>query len=191
MKLNSLFLVSFFCLASNVIFAQRSNVLIPDFAVAQYAGSIGYASIGFGYSVSEKSRLSLHYGKVPACKGGPLDIIAAKFFCSPYTLSPSATILIKPVDLGFMVTYHFGDNFYTLWLDRYPDGYYWWSSSTRFHLALESAVTYLLPNSFFKSITGYVEFNTNDLYMVSFVLNHKTIGFLDIVKAGAGVRIKF
>lgn len=166
--------------------------LIPDFATAQYAGSIGFASIGVGYDVKARSRISLHYGYVPASLGGTLNIVAGKYAFVPMQLERSARLTIQPVAIGAMLTYHFGENFYSKWPShRYPEGYYWWKSSLRFHVLAESSFTYTLSNSFFKTVSGYLEFNTNDLYAVSYALNTSGIHFFDIIKLGAGIRVRF
>jgi hypothetical protein len=173
--------------------AQRSNA-IPDFGVVQYAGSIGYVSIGAGYDIFEnKGRVSLHYGHTPSGKGGPLNIVAAKFFYEPLTVNLSNRLSFQPADIGIMISYHTGRNFSTRWPShRYPEGYYWWKTSLRFHLALESSFTILFDDqSFFKKITGYAEFNTNELYIVSYVTNPHALSLSDIVKIGIGTRLSF
>lgn len=165
---------------------------IPDFLVAQYAGSIGYESIGIGYDLNKKSRASIHYGYVPKNKGGVLNIITGKYSHSPVTIQPSAKYFIQPINVGGMVTYHLGEDFYFRWpSDRYPKGYYWWSPALRIHATIESAITFQINDSPIKSITGYVEFNMNDLYFISYLQNIESLTLFDIVKTGVGVRIKF
>lgn len=174
-----------------ISYGQGSD-LFPDFVTIQYAGSIGYKSLGVGYELKDRARVSAHYGFVPASRGGILHIVTGKYLFTPITIEQSSKLNIQPLNVGAMITYHFGENFYTLWpSDRYPKGYYWWPSSLRLHLLLESAVTYHLNDSFFKSVSGYIEFNTNDLYVVSYALNVKSINFFDIVKSGVGVRLRF
>jgi hypothetical protein len=175
----------------NLCYAQDSD-LYPDFITIQYAGSIGYKSLGVGYEIKDRARVSAHYGFVPASRGGILHIVTGKYLFTPITIEQSSKLNIQPLNVGAMITYHFGENFYTRWpSDRYPKGYYWWPSALRLHLVLESAVTYQLTDSFFKSVSGYIEFNTNDLYVVSYVLNVRSINFFDIIKSGVGVRLRF
>lgn len=193
MKTPSVFALLLLCVTTTGASAQGRSLLIPDFAVVQYADSLGYASVGVGYGLTKKIRGSLHYGFVPESKGGSLYILSTKFLFSPWTTKLNETFQLQPFDIGIMATYHFGDNFHDRWPSRYPDGYYWWTSSTRFHLVAESSATYLIPasRSFFKSVSGYIEFNTNDLYVVSFVQNTRSISFFDIVKSGVGMRVRF
>lgn len=97
-----------------------------------------------------------------------------------------------PLDIGIKSAYHFGDQFYLNWPERFPRGYYWWKSALRLHLATESSVTRELKNAgSIKAVTGYIELNTNDLYLVSYVLNPTVLAITDIIKIGCGIRIHF
>jgi len=176
---------------ANLCYAQDSD-LYPDFITIQYAGSIGFKSMGVGYEIKDRSRISAHYGFVPASRGGVLHIVTGKYLFTPVKIERSSRLFFQPLNVGAMITYHFGENFYTRWpRDQYPKGYYWWPSALRLHLLLESEITYELKDSFLKSVSGFVEFNTNDLYVVSYVQNVRSINFFDIVKSGVGVRLRF
>jgi len=57
---------------------------------------------------------------------------------------------------------------------------------------MENSVTYQFPKDHrFHSATGYIEFNTNELYFVSFVQNIRSVSLWDIMKIGTGVRLTF
>ncbi|MBL7877813.1 MAG: hypothetical protein JNL53_19260 [Cyclobacteriaceae bacterium] len=189
----SLIIQVLICIMFNEIsLAQESKNWGPDFLVAQYAGSIGYASVGVGYDLGKKSRASIHYGYVPENKGGVLNIVTGKYSYSPVTIQPSSKYLIQPINVGGMISYHLGGDYYFRWpKHRYPTGYYWWSSALRIHATIESSITFQINDSFIKSITTYVEFNTNDLYIISYLQNIESLHLFDIVKTGVGVRVKF
>lgn len=187
----------FFLIVSMAVFVSaqaQKHGAIPDFGVVQYAGSIGYFSVGAGYDIfKDKGRMSLHYGYTPPAKGGPLNIIATKFFYEPFIINITDKVVLQPADIGLMISYHAGNNFSTSWPShRYPEGYYWWKTSLRLHLALESSFTLIFDDkSFFKKFTGYAEFNTNELYVVSYVTNSHALSFADIIKIGIGARLNF
>jgi hypothetical protein len=173
---------------------EKANWAVPDFFVVQHAGSIGFFSAGVGYDVfKSNARFSTHFGTVPLNRGGMLNVVSAKLFFKPVTLTVWNRVKMNPVDVGIMGSYHYGDNFETRWPEGvHPKGYYWWHPALRAHLAMQSAVTYEFKKGHsFKSVTGYIEFNTNELYFVSFVQNIKTISLWDIVKLGTGARIHF
>jgi hypothetical protein len=181
-------------IASFAAKSQQKKSLLPEFATLQYAGSIGYASAGVGYNVlKSKARFSLHYGFVPPNQGGTLNVISTKLFFKPAAFTIWNRVRLNPFDVGIMASYHYGDNFETRW----PEGlrkrnYYWWHPALRAHLAMESSVTYEFKKGHrFTSATGYVEFNTNELYFISFVQNARSVSLWDIVKLGTGFRLTF
>lgn len=59
--------------------AQKKSFLVPDAAIIQYAGSIGYFSVGAGYEIFKNKRgnIDFNYGYVPASKGGKLHALTA------------------------------------------------------------------------------------------------------------------
>jgi hypothetical protein len=188
-----IFLLVVFSFVSTLSVAQ-AHWTVPDFAVVQYAGSIGYFSGGLGYNVfKSKARFSTHYGFVPLNRGGKFQVLSAKLIFIPTRLTIWNRVRMNPFDLGLMASYHYGDNMETRWPEGvHPKGYYWWHPALRGHLVMESSVTYEFPKGHrFTSITGYVEFNTNELYFISFVQNIETVKIADVVKLGTGVRLNF
>jgi len=185
-----LFLILFSTVALQLR-AQRST-LSPDFYSVQYAGSLGYANVGAGYDVfNQKGRLSFHYGYLPTGKGGSFHIAAAKLMYSPFSAKAfHEKLVIRPLDFGTFVSYHFGSRFASRWSPwRYPEGYYWWRTSLRIHLAFEQSLTYTFKESSIQSVAFYSEWNTNELYLVSYLQNTKSLDLPDIFQLGLGVRV--
>lgn len=174
--------------------SQRAIRLIPDFATVQCYGSIGYFSAGAGYEVlRSKARLSVHYGIVPKIQEATLSTVSAKFFFKPTTLTIWNRVRMNPVDIGFTGSYHFsGDIQKQIPEGAYYKGYYWWHPALRVHFGMESSVTYEFPKGHsFKSITGYIEFNTNEHYFLNFIQNINRVHLGDVVKIGTGARLFF
>ncbi len=181
----------FWSLASK---GQEKQPIVPDFATLQFAGSIGVGSVGFGYEVfGNNVRFSLHYGRVPVRRGGNIHVFAAKMAYVPLIITASSRAVIHPLDIGLMASWHEGDGIKSRWPEyQYPRGYYWWHPSLRFHLLTETSIRYDLPGEqVVKSVTGYVELNANDLYIISFAQNAGSVRLTDIVKTGIGIRIGF
>jgi hypothetical protein len=179
---------------SSVVAQEKAHWAIPDFFAIQHAGSIGFFSAGVGYDVFDsKARFSTHFGTVPFNRGGTLNVLSTKLFFKPTTITVWNRVKFNPVDVGVMVSYHYGDDFESNWPEGvHPKGYYWWHPALRAHLGMESSLTYECKKGHaFKSVTGYIEFNTNELYLVSFVQNMKTVKVWDIIRIGAGARIHF
>jgi len=94
-----LILVFLFC----SLRADAQKFLIPDEAILQHAGSIGFFSAGAGYKLFENERgnLDLLYGYVPASKGGKLHIVTAKFAYKPFVirLNKIGTIQVRSLPI--------------------------------------------------------------------------------------------
>jgi hypothetical protein len=74
----------------NPVMSQNRNGAAPDFVTGQYAGSIGYFSIGTGYDIfKHNARVSAHFGTVPKSQGGLLNIVTGKIFFVPKTFRVS------------------------------------------------------------------------------------------------------
>lgn len=193
MKTPAPFLLLFFHLVAE---AQQGPNAVPDFATMQFGGSIGYVSGGFGYDVfGGHGRASAHYGDVPAAKGGSLNVFAAKLVYIPFVIvrAQEYGFEFNPIDIGILASWHSGSGVKSHWPDtQYPRGYYWWHPALRLHLLSEHAITYRFPeDNLLTAITGYVEFNINDLYLVSYVQNARSLRLTDVVKTGLGVRVRF
>jgi hypothetical protein len=183
-----------YCLISFTSFGQGRKALSPDFLQLQYAGSNGFLSIGLGYDIfKNNARVSINYGHVPNVYGGPLNIISTKLLYVPGTYKWSEKILVSPFDAGLMISYHMGSDFRSRWpTHRYPENYYWWQTSFRFHINYQPSVTYLLSEkNVFKSWTAYLDFNTNELYLVSYGKNLHSLKLSDVIKLGAGIRLHY
>jgi len=178
--------------------AQSLKILIPEDAVIQHAGSIGYFSIGGGYELFKNNRGSLdfNYGYVPASKGGELHIVAAKFAYRPFEIKLRDWAKIYPLNPGFFLSYTFhndlGIKFPT---DQYPKGYYYWSEAIRPHLSLSNEFQFidesLLKKTGLKAVTLYSEINSNDYYLINFFQNPEELSVSDVFKLGIGLRLKF
>lgn len=179
--------------AASTSYAQFAKKLIPDFAQIQYAGSNGWMGLGAGYEFFHRRlRTNLQYGYVPPAKGGPLHLFSGAIFYQPVRIRSGSRFQINPLDFGFKGSYQFGNDYFFRLPSRYPPNYYWWRPAFRLHLATESSLTYKLrPNSGIRTLSTYLEFNTNDLYLVSYVLNAGSLGIREVVRAGIGVRLGF
>lgn len=173
---------------------SKRSVLLPDHLDLQYAGSIGYASVGFGYNMfKEKASLSFHYGYVPEVKGGELHIAAIKFEYKPIAIRIKNKLTFYPINPGIFLSYNFGKNLdFRFNPDQYAKGYYFWSPALREHLSFSSELKILGDGSSkIKSISIYAEANANDLYLISWYENRTTTPIFDIFKLGYGIRMYF
>ncbi|HEX7365748.1 MAG TPA: hypothetical protein VF273_01565 [Pelobium sp.] len=171
---------------------------VPSSVVLQHAGSIGMFNLAAGYKLNKsgKSTLDIGYGYVPAKYGGDLNILSAKFAYRPYGIRIKNWGTLYPTNPGVFLTYHAGGDFDSTWDDDdYPKGYYWWSTAFRPHISLSTEFKLdakkLLPNLGVKSISIYSEFNTNELYGISYIQNSHDLDITGIFKLGIGTRVEF
>lgn len=183
-------------LISTNLSAQK--FLIPRTATVQRAGSIGYNSFGVGYNLfgNRKGSLDLSWGYVPKSKGGRQDIFAAKFAYRPVSIKLRDFGVLNLANPGVFVSHHPGGKFHTtLNKDQYPAGYYWWSSAVRFHLSASTELKINTPKNLSKTgvkqVALYGEFNTNELYAVSWFKNRENLPLKDIIKLGFGIKAYF
>lgn len=185
-------------LTTKKIQAQSFKFLIPDEAIMQFAGSIGYISGGIGYELFKNDRGSLDflYGFVPGSKGGVLNIATIKFSYKPWMIKINDWAMIYPANPGIFLTYTFQEELsYRFSTDQYPKGYYFWSEALRPHLSISSEVKLnaqkLLKGSAVKAITLYSELNTNDYYLINYFQSMSALNPSDIFALGLGLRLKF
>lgn len=187
-------LILFMSSASVIAQVKARSPLLPDHVSLQYAGSIGYMSLGMGYHLfKEKASLSLHYGYVPEVKGGELHIAAVKFEYKPFAIKLGNKLILHPINPTVFASYTFAEHLgFKFNRDQYPKGYYFWSPSLREHLALNTELKILGdPGSQIKSISLFAEANTNDLYLISWFENRTSTPIRDIFHMGFGVRMNF
>lgn len=171
---------------------------LPTSGLLQHAGSIGYISGGVGYNLNKRGRttLDLLYGHVPKSKGGPLNIFTAKIAWRPFSVKLWDWGILHPLNPGFFVSYHGGRHFDSKWDDNnYPKGYYWWSTAIRPHISISHEVI-LFPKMIKKSIPLekiglYVEYNANELYLISHFQNKEVSTIQKTFKMGLGIRTYF
>lgn len=193
-KLFSLLLIFAAATAS----AQNFKFLIPDGAIVQYAGSIGYFSAGVNYEIfgNKRGNIDLMYGFVPGSKGGVLNIATAKFAYKPWAIGLKDWGKVYPFNPGLFASYTFHKELsLTFPGGQYAHDYYYWSEALRPHLAVSSELELdarkLLKNTGIRAVGLYIEANTNDYYLINYVQNTSALTFDDIFQLGIGMRVKF
>ena len=102
------------------------DFLIPDHMKIQYAGNIGFFSLGTGYNFfDDRIESDIFYGFVPARIGGKdIHMISQKNSLSPLRIRIGDHYTFFPVTVGFLVNFALGDNYVLKWPSHYPQGYY-------------------------------------------------------------------
>jgi hypothetical protein len=190
--------ISFALMGTLKTAAQDFKFLIPDAAILQYAGSIGYFSVGAGFELFKNNRgqLDFNYGYVPASKGGELHAVTVKFAYKPFEIKWGDWATIYPINPGFFLSYSFHDDLdFKFHSSEYPPGYYYWSPALRPHLSFSNEIELTMDKIWsslgIEKIGIYTEFNTNDFYLVNYFQNSSSLSLTDIFQLGMGIRFKF
>jgi hypothetical protein len=149
---------------------------LPDHLVMQFAGNIGLFSVGPGYSyLRDKMQTDILYGITPGFEANTsIHILTAKTAYHPYNIVLKNGYRVEPLRLGLGVSYSVGSQFHTTWPERYPDSYYWWTTSLRLTPFIGSSISRQVGNGQkdIKQVQLYVELGSHDLALISMLNNH-------------------
>lgn len=170
--------------------------LIPTYAKAQYAGSIGAGAVGAGwqYGRQEQWTSDLMVGIVPSS--------ASTESCATLTFKQSympweipvkeSAFSITPLSCGLFATILFDDNYWIIEPSKYDPPYYSFSTQMLFSLHVGQQINYRIAKegSRVKGISLYYEFSVCDKYLQS-ALGNKYLNPADYLSLGVGVRVTF
>ena len=168
--------------------------LVPHHSKLQFAGSIGFFSVGMGYKINkDKLHTDLYYGFTPKSVGG-LDIhaLTAKATWFPLKDKRFKGLYIRPLSAGLLVNYTFGKQYFGFTPDNYPYDYY--GFPTAFHIGgfIGGQVNKKISNKgLVKNIGIYYELGTIDVELLSYVGNTKALALSDIINLGIGIVTSF
>lgn len=151
--------------------------LIPTHTKIQFAGNMGLLSFGTGWDYGEKNQweTDIFLGFIPKYQSKRTKItMTLKQNYMPWSLELGKGFSTEPLSCGLYFNTVFGDQFWVHEPDRYPKGYYGFSSRIRSHIFLGQRLTYDIdPQRRYtaKSITVFYELSTCDFHLISAVTN--------------------
>ena len=187
-------LLFFLLVTTGKISAQKKGFKIspPDHIKIQYAGGMGFISIGAGYSTKkQKLEGDLYYGYLPESIGGvSIHSISGKVAWIPIHSVSIKKYQVEPLMTGLIVNYNFGKQYFSFDPPYYPYRYYSFPTAIHSALFLGSRIGYNFPTqSYVKRISLYYEILSFDREIISFVSNTKSLKITDIVTLALGVKI--
>lgn len=171
---------------------RRWKRLIPNLFTLQYAGGIGMFSIGPGWDYGRSQQWETHLlvGIVPHRYDYPTYwTLTLRESYVPWRIRCNDQWSIRPLSVSLSVNSILHSEFWTSEPERYPDGYYGFSSRIRFHLGFGQRVTFTIPEHkriLGKEISLYYEISTCDLYVRQKILSSK-VPLKDIIILGVGL----
>lgn len=151
--------------------------LIPTHTKIQFAGNMGLLSFGTGWDYGKKNQweTDIFLGFIPKYQSKRTKItMTLKQNYMPWSLELGKGFSTEPLSCGLYFNTVFGDQFWVHEPDRYPKGYYGFSSRIRSHIFLGQRLTYDIdPQRRYtaKSITVFYELSTCDFHLISAVTN--------------------
>lgn len=158
---------------------------IPDHYHVQYAGNIGFMSIGAGYCVRNRYEPTLFYGLLNHTLGNSLATVHT------VSLKNSFILTRKPIwghlspKAGVSVNWGYTNNTFNELPPHYPNKYYF---QNKIHVAPFWGIEWqqALNNSHLKAMGLYIEFSTLDAYLLEFIRT-RYVGFNDIWNMAVGI----
>lgn len=169
--------------------------LIPEYGKIQYAGSMGFMSIGGGYDygVNKQWETDIFLGFLPHYSTDKNKItLTVKQNYIPWKIDLSSRWMIEPLTTGMYINTVFDDDFWISEPDKYPNSYYAFSTRIRINAFLGQRITYKLKpeaQKFLKSFTLFYEVSTNDVYVLS-AFNNAYLKPKDYLVLSAGVKVQ-
>lgn len=174
---------------------QRWAKVIPKAQKIQFAGGIGLVSAGvsWDYGKSKQWETDLMLGYIPKYEthNGKFSLTLRQNYI-PWQIACSMRNEIAPVTFSFAVNTVLSDEFWVSEPQRYPKGYYGFSSKIRFHLGVGQRFTHHInynKRRLTRDVSFFYELSTCDLYVVSYFTN-KSIKINDIFSLSLGLKLQ-
>ena len=166
--------------------------LCPQMITLQYAGDIGMISTGVGWAYGKSSQWETHllFGFTPhRYEYSHYWTFTLRETFAPWKLRLSGKLAVRPLTVSLSLSSTLHGDFWMSEPDRYPSGYYGFSSRMRFHIGVGQRLNWFIPREkrfLSSSVSVYYEISSCDLYIRQKFLN-SSIPLKDILVIGVGV----
>jgi hypothetical protein len=171
---------------------SKYKKFLPNYIKLQYAGGIGFMSVGVGYTfIKNRLDVTMFYGYVPKTFSiTDLHSISLQLTGKLLKFRINENIEVLPLNFGWYAHHTFGEEFWITLPDKYTKGYYWWSPGRNAGIFIGGEIkTKLFANKLPASGTAfYFRVGSRGLYISSKVGNN-TIPITDILEFGFGVAV--
>lgn len=148
--------------------------VMPRFMKAQFAGSIGAVSIGIGWNYGRDHwETDFIAGLVPRNSDHAMLTLTLKQNYLPWKINLGKNFMCEPLTCGIFLNTLLDNDFWVKNPDKYPSGYYTFSTKMRIHVFTGQRVTYKFKrqDKFVKAVSLFYEINTADLYLINAITN--------------------
>ncbi len=169
------------------------NSMIPKYTKLQYAGSMGMLSLGTGWNYGKDHwETDILFGLVPRNSDHHAMVtFTIKQNYLPWRIPIKEKFMFEPLTCGLYMNSLLDRDFWGKDPERYPSGYYWFSTRIRTHVFIGERLTLNLDSGKWpgKSLTFFYEISSCDLYIISRVKNH-VLKPKDYMSLSFGVKIQ-
>lgn len=177
--------------ANEPITKSKNEWYKPDYMKTQFAGNIGFMSVGLGYVWwRDIAQIDFLYGYLPESQGNAtVHTFTLKNTFKLYDFTVLNKYNLSPI-LGFSISFEPGQNSYMNVPSRYPEGYY---VSTSYYACLNIGLKShfkFSDDSRFSAMEVFVEANTVADYAYFRITSHENEG-TQIFTMALGVNMFF
>lgn len=172
------------------------SALIPKYAKVQFAGGIGLVSVGLGWDYGKGGRweTDVLIGVVPRMESNRAKMTFTVRECLvPWDVPLGRSdFSFAPLRASLGLNSIIGHEFWPKSPNRYPDGYYFFSTKFQVVFALGQQVNLNIADErrrLWRSVGFFYELSTNDKYVLSGFGNRR-LGFADVFHVDLGVKLK-
>jgi len=177
-------------------YQRRWQALIPTQLAFHYAGNMGVASAGVGWSYGKNHQweTELLLGIIPKYSSSRAKaMMTIKENYIPWSLKiRKSPISIEPLTASYYVTTVFDHSFWARQPERYPKGYYWFPTRLRHNIAVGQRVTRTFANNGKPNTDGFTllwELSTTELDII-YKIHNKTVKMKDILHLSVGLKLE-
>lgn len=174
---------------------HRWQRLIPSHYKAQFAGSIGAGSLGFGwtYGKHDQWETDIMLGILPKANSDKAKaVLTIREEYVPWRIRLGRSdFAIRPLTCALFFSSVLDNDFWVREPDRYPKGYYGFSTRLRANLSLGQRISYYFPEksrTYARGISLYYELGVCDTDVITFCCD-RCIPFKEILSLAIGVKV--
>lgn len=173
----------------------RWQRMIPSHYKAQFAGSIGVASLGLGwtYGKNDQWETDMMLGYLPkfeSAEGKAIFSLKESYIPWKVYIGQSG-FTFKPFTCGLFLSSVLNSDFWLNEPSRYPNGYYGFSTRIRANIFIGQRFTFYRPEekrTHAKGISVYYELSACDTDLCTF-FGDRCIKFKDIMSLALGIKL--
>ena len=168
--------------------------IIPTHSKVQYAGGIGFISVGGGWDYGKKCcwETDLMIGFIPKTYSDKFRYtFTLKQNYIPWSISCSKRFVIEPFTCGLYLNTISGEEFWKTEPDRYPgNAYYSFSTKVRTHIYIGQRFIFNISEQLtLKNIALFYELSANDFDIVA-KFGNKSLQLKDIISLSIGLKFQ-